>query len=387
MRNVQTHFWRPSKRPSPNDLIYSKVRKPYPLVSVVGGKSLIGLFIPLTRSGQMTFFLRKIPECAVDTFLPSPSPFGMDYLAHLSQLKFLESWGPTLDALAPAYKASIWRVAKIFKEFGSNHDMTSFRKTIARWSQSPLENLDSIRLLFCAIGYLKNAGVIKHEFFYPTSGDCLYPVFRSECNDSEKKRKRRKRKRSFLEPSKENPIQIDMKIGTPHHERPMNAQKLTQTWPSAFRPVQAMHSKKTATAFPKESGDNWSIPLIPKLPTTDVYQNYVSAPSSKRSKLDTGLAPLTWPSPPSHSPSHSPTSTESTYRTSGLSPYVAGVGVSERFPKLPPLMGVCKDTSMSGLPRLAPLLAPCDDLPLVSVRSWPLPPNYHHTFGITHAKA
>jgi hypothetical protein len=215
----------------------------------------------------------KVPNCAVDNIVPpSPSPFGCDYLALLVQLKFLESWGPTLDSLAPSYKASIWRISKIFEEFGSNHDMTSFRKTIARWSQSPLENLDSIRLLFSAIGYLKNAGVLKHEFFYPSkSGESLYPVFRSGNETKPITKRRRKKKRNAPEPSKDNPVVIDIPFG-PNNDHPMNAQKLSHNFVSAFKPLKKGSNEKISGVTINQCN-----PVM-----TEQF-----APAQKRSKLDT----------------------------------------------------------------------------------------------------
>jgi len=182
-----------------------------------------------------------IPNCAVEYIVPPwPSPFGYDYLSSLAQLKLLENWGPTLDSLAPSYKISIWRISKLFEDFGSNHDMTSFKKTIARWVQSPLENLDSIRLLFSSIGYLKNAGVLKHEFFYPFKkhDSVLYPVFRSKENDHQLKtmKRKRKRKKNLVEPSRDNPVVMDnlLEENIVHTIKPY---KLKQNFISAFKPL------------------------------------------------------------------------------------------------------------------------------------------------------
>jgi len=81
--------------------------------------------------------------------------------------------------------------------------MTSFKKTITRWTQSPLENSDSIRLLFSAIGYLKNAGVLKHEFFYPSkTGEPLYPVFKSNNNDTKSTKKKERGREISIGPIK-----------------------------------------------------------------------------------------------------------------------------------------------------------------------------------------
>jgi len=58
--------------------------------------------------------------------------------------------------MAPAYKAAVWRVAKLFNEdFGVDHDVTSFAATILSWSREPLCTPSFLLDLFIAyIPYL-----------------------------------------------------------------------------------------------------------------------------------------------------------------------------------------------------------------------------------------
>jgi len=55
-------------------------------------------------------------------------------------------------------------------EFGHNHDLLSFRKTIAIWTNDIILNLGAINIMFCAIGFLKYFGILKvrGEYVYIT---------------------------------------------------------------------------------------------------------------------------------------------------------------------------------------------------------------------------
>jgi len=141
-------------------------------------------------SGDMEF-ATTFPESINEEFVPHPStsPFGMTLAATFAQLRCLMFWSDTLDSMAPAYKSAVWRTAKVFhQDFGMDHDITNFTATINKWAKEPLRHRESIRLLFSAIGYLKNQGVLSQEFEWPDQAE-LYPMFHGELT-AERERKK-----------------------------------------------------------------------------------------------------------------------------------------------------------------------------------------------------
>jgi len=164
-------------------------------------------------SGDSMEIATAFPECINEEFLPHPStsPFGTTLAATFAQLRCLTFWSDTLDSMAPAYKSAVWRIAKVFhQDFGIDHDITNFTATINKWAKEPLRHRESIQLLFSAIGYLKNQGVLSQEFEWPDQQE-LYPMFHGELTADRERKKLRRKKRRGLASSQLDETQIDLR--------------------------------------------------------------------------------------------------------------------------------------------------------------------------------
>eukprot|EP01133_Synstelium_polycarpum_P010861 gene10861-12651_t len=110
-----------------------------------------------------------IPESKI------PSVWGTELSSVFSQLSLLQSWCNGLERLNPKHKDLVWRTCRSFSDF-INYDRASFTKTLQIWTLDPVPNLSHITVLFAAVGYLKEMGVIRSDFFYCNSS---VPVFAS----------------------------------------------------------------------------------------------------------------------------------------------------------------------------------------------------------------
>ncbi|EFA86357.1 hypothetical protein PPL_00149 [Heterostelium album PN500] len=110
-----------------------------------------------------------------------PSVWSTELSSVFSQLALLQSWSTGLDRLSSNSRDSIWRTCRYIQQF-INYDKTSFVKTIHKWTIDPIPNLSHITVLFAAIGYLKEMGVIRGEFNY--TNNLNSPVFAAPSSSS-----------------------------------------------------------------------------------------------------------------------------------------------------------------------------------------------------------
>ncbi|KYR01231.1 hypothetical protein DLAC_02350 [Tieghemostelium lacteum] len=89
------------------------------------------------------------------------------------QLALLQSWSYGLERIALSQKDMIWRTCRSFTGF-VNYDSTSFIRTFGDWSNNPLPNLVHITVMFAAIGYLKEMGILKLDLHYPQSSVSVF---------------------------------------------------------------------------------------------------------------------------------------------------------------------------------------------------------------------
>lgn len=108
------------------------------------------------------------------------TPWGHTIPASLYRLDLLKHWESKLEKLSVLHKRAIWNACEQIPFF-ANFDPKSFRKTLADWYLNPLMNATYITILFGAIGYLKETGVIKCDLCYPRS---KVPVFPRRAEDT-----------------------------------------------------------------------------------------------------------------------------------------------------------------------------------------------------------
>ena len=96
----------------------------------------------------------------------------------LEHLVLLQHWIPQLESLSPVHKMLIWKVCTQVPQF-KNYNRSSFRKTIAGWGTKILPNIESITIMYAAIGFLKDNNILKINFLSPTTNK---PVFRTFVN-------------------------------------------------------------------------------------------------------------------------------------------------------------------------------------------------------------
>ena len=92
------------------------------------------------------------------------------------RLALLQGWAQALDSLSPQNKALVWNTCLLSPFFG-NHIKSSFRRTLKLWADDPALHAPSIRILFGAIGYLKNQDVLKNQFLCLRSGQHIFRTF------------------------------------------------------------------------------------------------------------------------------------------------------------------------------------------------------------------
>jgi len=157
-----------------------------------------------------------VPDAHHEDVLPPlvGSPWGTSYEATLGQLRCLQEWAETLQSLAAAQKTALWRVClSKGAEFERGYQPLSFTSTIQTFATNPREYAGPIRIMFAAIGLLKNMGVITHDFFYPDQHGQLLPVFRGERDPNRKKKLlRRKRRRGLSDLIDAEPTQAGMPL-------------------------------------------------------------------------------------------------------------------------------------------------------------------------------
>lgn len=123
----------------------------------------------------------ETPECCPKTVLlpKKNSPFGRGEKATLAQLRCLKLWADVLDELAPATKTAIWRLCMTQgNNFGFDHDILSFKKTISLFQRNVDTYTRSIAILFSVLGLLRNEGVITRELYWPDQRDgALFACF------------------------------------------------------------------------------------------------------------------------------------------------------------------------------------------------------------------
>lgn len=77
----------------------------------------------------------------------------------------LQHWDNKLEKLSAAHRKAVWNACRMvmpnITELDPSCDQTSFRKTFANWSREPLSHLTSITVMFAAIGFLKECGLLK----------------------------------------------------------------------------------------------------------------------------------------------------------------------------------------------------------------------------------
>jgi hypothetical protein len=214
----------------------------------------------------------------------SISPFGTDYLANLEKLICLQTWAPTLDKLAPSDKIAIWRICQLIPSFGNNFDAASFRKTINKWVQDPINNMMAVNLLFSAIGYLKHHGVLKHEFFYPKT---LVPVFKTgdELNDKNAKRRRRRRKNS-QGPTDANIPVVPLSI----NKRPNPPFKFATAQNSAFNtPLFASPMEEHMDIDSHSISEDHSVPVSHKRSFSEMSLSETTGTHANKENMDPSL--------------------------------------------------------------------------------------------------
>eukprot|EP01111_Echinosteliopsis_oligospora_P012335 TRINITY_DN4200_c0_g1_i1.p1 TRINITY_DN4200_c0_g1~~TRINITY_DN4200_c0_g1_i1.p1 ORF type:complete len:488 (+),score=108.74 TRINITY_DN4200_c0_g1_i1:121-1584(+) len=97
------------------------------------------------------------------------------FTSAIQQFSLLLSWAQLLERLPPNQKEAIWNTCQFFPLFSeTDFDRTSFRKTFYQWANNPAKYATHITVAFSAIGFLRDKGVIKHQFFYPNTNT---PVF------------------------------------------------------------------------------------------------------------------------------------------------------------------------------------------------------------------
>ncbi|PRP84325.1 hypothetical protein PROFUN_07626 [Planoprotostelium fungivorum] len=102
------------------------------------------------------------------------TPWGNTIPAALYRLDLLKHWETKLEKLSAIHKKAIWGLCEQMPYF-SNYDPKSFKKTLSDWYLNPLMNATYITVLFGAIGYLKDTGVLKCDFCYPRSKVPVFP--------------------------------------------------------------------------------------------------------------------------------------------------------------------------------------------------------------------
>jgi len=101
--------------------------------------------------------------------------WGSDFSAAIQQFALLLNWAPLLEKLPPNQKEAIWNTCQFFPLFSNDiFERTSFRKTFLKWAGNPAAHVDHIVILFASIGFLRDKGIVKHQFFYPNT---TQPVF------------------------------------------------------------------------------------------------------------------------------------------------------------------------------------------------------------------
>ena len=108
---------------------------------------------------------------------PTVDP-ARDYPTELTlrRLALLQSWAPALDSLSLSNKSAVWSTCLLSPFFGT-YIQSSFRRTLKLWAQDPQEHAQSIRILFAALGYLKNQDVLKNQFICLVTGHHIFRTF------------------------------------------------------------------------------------------------------------------------------------------------------------------------------------------------------------------
>lgn len=63
-----------------------------------------------------------------------------------------------------------------------NYTISSFKKTINGWAKDITSNTNSIIIMFGAVGYLKQHGILKNDFFFLDSNAVVFRTFTAENN-------------------------------------------------------------------------------------------------------------------------------------------------------------------------------------------------------------
>jgi len=76
-----------------------------------------------------------------------------------NQLATLRTWCPTLESLPEIKKSTIWKTCQVLPAF-SNFVQESFELTIEQWAVNPFRHMSSIAVLYSAIVFLQNEGLL-----------------------------------------------------------------------------------------------------------------------------------------------------------------------------------------------------------------------------------
>eukprot|EP00026_Physarum_polycephalum_P006382 Phypoly_transcript_06424.p1 GENE.Phypoly_transcript_06424~~Phypoly_transcript_06424.p1 ORF type:complete len:596 (-),score=154.56 Phypoly_transcript_06424:7-1662(-) len=128
----------------------------------------------LFSDGKMVEFKKEEPKPKPIKLSNTSLIWGSSFTSSIQQFSLLLNWAPLLEKLPPNQKEAIWNTCQFFPLFTESFDRSSFRKTFLKWASNIYAHLSHITILFASIGFLRDKGIIKHQFFYPNT---TVPVF------------------------------------------------------------------------------------------------------------------------------------------------------------------------------------------------------------------
>jgi hypothetical protein len=220
--------------------------------------------------------------------------WGNTFPASIQQFSLLLNWAPLLEKLPPNQKEAIWNTCQFFPLFTDSFDRSSFRKTFLKWASNIYAHLSHITILFASIGFLRDKGIIKHQFFFPNT---TVPVFNNGAKTPSpptyppsSPHPSHQRQQHF---SPASPVSPSSSSSSPSHR----ASPSTSRSPSPVTPGADFQSQPLHHFYPTLPGT----PAHPVLPTLDGLRNPKSLPFDSLS-----LPPLTLSSTPLATPPSGP---------------------------------------------------------------------------------
>jgi len=128
---------------------------------------------------------------------------GANCMSAVYQINLLQHWIPVLERLSPVNKTQIWETCILMPEF-RNYNITSYKKTINEWAKDIASNSNSIIIMFGAIGYLKQHGILKNDFYFLDSNSVVFRTFTNENNNFIANVTKRNNKRCFTDEESSN---------------------------------------------------------------------------------------------------------------------------------------------------------------------------------------